>query len=73
MRRFVFAIAALAVGANTALISQPAIAGMRHYKKDIAPAISERFRNTRANSAPGPSTALDRYYFDEALSPPAGR
>jgi hypothetical protein len=72
MRRFAYAIAALAIAATAASSIQPATAGGHHQKRNIAPTVSERLRNAEAYFAPAPSPARDPLDYDEALSPPAG-
>ena len=56
--------------------AQPATAGSRHATAKVGRhAMSERVRNAQAYSAPVVinSAAGAPSYFDEALSPPAGR
>ncbi len=73
MARFGFTMAVLAVGAVATTIGSPATAGKHHGKRNVAPITGERVRNAQAYAPPALNIAPDRGYFDEALSPPAGR
>jgi hypothetical protein len=64
------------LGVVVALGAQPAVAGTRHVTaKTERHVISERARNANAYSPPRVVTypAAQAPYYDEALSPPAGR
>jgi hypothetical protein len=71
MNKIAFAVVAFAIVAAFPTLNRPANASTHHSKRNIA--VSDRVRNAHAFSAPISNAAPAGPYFDEALSPPAGR